>query len=334
MNRMRSVDIARGIAIISIILGHMSIGMVNRVVYTFHVPIFYVLTGYFMKPEKLKCFVKRKARIILLPYMVTCFAIIFFSSISAFLREDDIVDTMLKWAKAGIYGAGDSYTVPFKVTAIGAIWFLWATFWGSIFLQVSLRWNSIVRILWIAILFAVGYLTAQKIFWFPLSIQAGCCATMYMYVGFSIKNRLDEIRKLPVKIKLFGMLLAGGMWGSFIYTFRSFWLVHNDFGTGAIDVFCSLCACLCVFMIAMGVDHLGGKLATILAYFGKNSLIVLCVHIIELDLINWGSFIEYMSTKGIPYLAAGGIAFVLKFVLIILMTVGIVTIKQKKYHVG
>ena len=33
------IDIAKGIAIISIILGHLGVYQINRVVYTFHVPI-------------------------------------------------------------------------------------------------------------------------------------------------------------------------------------------------------------------------------------------------------------------------------------------------------
>lgn len=244
-----------------------------------------------MELEPLQGFVKKKARTILCPYAVTCLSIIILSGVIAFFCGDNIADTMLVWTKAAIYGAGDSYTEPLKVTAIGAIWFLWATFWGSIFLQISLRWNAVVRMIWIALLFAVGYMTTRKLFWFPLSIQAGCCATMYMHVGYAVKSKVEDIRKLPGRIKFAGTLIAGAIWISFICTFRSFWLVHNDFGAGAIDVLRSLCACLCVYMIAAGVDRYAGKLAEVPAYFGKHSLIVLCVHMVELDLINWGSFI-------------------------------------------
>lgn len=46
--RLIGVDIARGIAIIAIIIGHMGFKNVNRVVYTFHVPIFFLITGFFI----------------------------------------------------------------------------------------------------------------------------------------------------------------------------------------------------------------------------------------------------------------------------------------------
>lgn len=40
-NRVKYIDIARGIAILCIILGHLGNATINRIVYTFHVPIFF-----------------------------------------------------------------------------------------------------------------------------------------------------------------------------------------------------------------------------------------------------------------------------------------------------
>ena len=44
--RLTYIDIARGIAIICIVLGHLGNNTINRVVFTFHVPIFFFITGY------------------------------------------------------------------------------------------------------------------------------------------------------------------------------------------------------------------------------------------------------------------------------------------------
>ena len=45
MSRNRTVDITRGITILAIIAGHLNIWSINRIVFTFHVPVFYLLTG-------------------------------------------------------------------------------------------------------------------------------------------------------------------------------------------------------------------------------------------------------------------------------------------------
>lgn len=46
--RNKTLDIAKGIAMISIILGHLSVWRINCVVFTYHIPIFYLITGYFL----------------------------------------------------------------------------------------------------------------------------------------------------------------------------------------------------------------------------------------------------------------------------------------------
>ena len=187
--RIRFIDIARGISIFAIIIGHLGVWSIIRVVFTFHVPIFFLITGYFMKLEPTVDFIRNKIRTLVVPYAVTCAVIIVCAGIYSFLVGDNVVAVMLDWLYAAFYGAGDSYTEPFKIKAIGAIWFLWATFWGSLILQLSLKWKVHIRILWILALFTVGYMTAHRLFWFPLSIQAGCCASIVY------SARLDQLSR-------------------------------------------------------------------------------------------------------------------------------------------
>ena len=52
MNRYEHIDIARGIAILLVILGHSctTLDGVNRVILSFHMPLFFLLSGIFSKP--------------------------------------------------------------------------------------------------------------------------------------------------------------------------------------------------------------------------------------------------------------------------------------------
>ena len=59
--RINYFDITKGIAIICIVIGHLSITQVNSVVFTFHVPIFFLVSGYFLSNKlSVKNFIKRK----------------------------------------------------------------------------------------------------------------------------------------------------------------------------------------------------------------------------------------------------------------------------------
>ena len=156
-NRVQYFDIARGIAMICIILGHLNNSLINRVVFTFHVPIFFFISGYFMNSKcGIKDYARNKLRTLIVPYIVTCIVIIILGTLKGFIQGDAISE-LGRWSYAAVYGAGDSYNEPFYIPGIGAIWFLWATFWGCIFLRLSLQFERHVRLGVIIGLFIFGY---------------------------------------------------------------------------------------------------------------------------------------------------------------------------------
>ncbi len=300
--RTRYIDIARGIAIICIILGHLGIKSINRVVFTFHVPIFFFITGFFLKADDFSSFVKKKFRTLIIPYFATCVIIIIFAFLFEIFKHNNLInglDVIKKWVYAALYGAGDNYFQPFYIKGIGAIWFLWATFWGACFLQISLHMKDIFRILFITILFFLGY-WSRRFLWFPLSIQAGCCATMFMYFGFLFCQNLSVFKDLKIEIRIVWTIVAFIVWFYFIRDFQSFWLVHCDVGRGPADIFGCICVCYCVLLISFAIDNHFEWIAQKLAYLGKYSLIMLCVHIIELDTFPWNTLIFKFISVGLP----------------------------------
>ena len=49
--RLAYMDIAKGIGILAVIAGHMGNSAVNKLVFSFHMPLFFVIIGYFL-PQK------------------------------------------------------------------------------------------------------------------------------------------------------------------------------------------------------------------------------------------------------------------------------------------
>ena len=95
---------------ICIILGHMGNANINRVVFTFHVPIFFFITGYFISDKcEVNIFVRNKVRTLIIPYIITCLAIVIIATLQGAICDDAIVE-IKKWSYASVYGAGDSYT--------------------------------------------------------------------------------------------------------------------------------------------------------------------------------------------------------------------------------
>ena len=65
-NRIKWVDIAKGIGIILVIVGHTIALEYSAPIYTFHMPLFFFLSGLFLNTDvKLEAFIKKKAKSIL-----------------------------------------------------------------------------------------------------------------------------------------------------------------------------------------------------------------------------------------------------------------------------
>lgn len=287
--RLQHIDVARGIAIICIILGHLGISEINRFVFTFHVPIFYLITGYFIKADgKMSDFIKGKLRTLILPYVSACIIMIAMSTIIHILtiRDGREAETALSWAYAAIYGSGNSYREPFWINNIGGLWFLLASFWGTLFLRLILGLKEYLRVFAVIALFLIGYFS-RELFWFPLSIQAGMCAVLFMYIGHLWKDVYKHIETLTKECKIFLIISAFIVWAFFVIDFESFWLVKCDVGRGVVDIFSSLCAVLCVIFISKLIAEHFTKLSDALGYLGKYSIIMLCAHNVESSLFPW-----------------------------------------------
>ena len=70
-SRLEYVDVAKGIGIICTIIGHTFTGtMTARVIYTFHMPMFFFISGYLYHEKKTKDLFAKSVKRLLVP----CFA--------------------------------------------------------------------------------------------------------------------------------------------------------------------------------------------------------------------------------------------------------------------
>ena len=322
--RVKYIDVARGIAIICIILGHLGISNIDKVVFTFHVPIFFFITGYFIDDSlSMDEFIKKKIKTLIIPYICTCLVIILIATLKnmCFYGTEIASKTAMDWIMASLYGSGVNYDGGiYYVKAIGAIWFLLATFFGSVFLKGTLNMKRYTRIATILFLFVIGY-KSYEIFLIPFSIQPGCCATIFMYIGYLIKDIKRGIKEVSVEVKVVFTILAILLWFYFIKTFEGFFLVECYFGRGIIDILGCICGCYIIILISKFIGKYLRIISNALAFIGKYSLYVLCIHIVELNLIPWWNIAEnsmlQINSANIKML----VIIVAKFMLIISATV-------------
>lgn len=123
VKRISYIDMAKGIGILLVVLGHFSFtpSTVNLWISSFHMPLFFLLSGILLShtnahTKEMGILIKKKARTILVPYFYFCILSIFFNAIldSASFYLPNALMQMLSF-----YG-------------ITVLWFLPALFFGEI----------------------------------------------------------------------------------------------------------------------------------------------------------------------------------------------------------
>lgn len=86
-NRLSYMDIAKGFGILCVIAGHMGNETINRFVFSFHMPLFFIISGYFLSQKNTaKEVLGKRCKQLLPPYIFTCFCILLLSLLKTALE--------------------------------------------------------------------------------------------------------------------------------------------------------------------------------------------------------------------------------------------------------
>ena len=280
-NRLDWPDVAKGICIISVILGHQGIPWINQIVYTYHLPVFFIIAGYFFKKTDHLELIKSKARRLLVPYALTSVIMGAMNVAKAWYKGTPKNQALFTALDAALYGAGGVSETPFHINSIGAIWFLWALFFASLIFNyfIEKKYDQII----LASIAFMGWSTynVTKI-WLPLSVQAGMLACIYLLIGY--EYRKSQMANTPIGTTLFLALFLIMVCG--IQNFEGIWLVHDHFGNGLFDFFVTIAASAVVIAFSGYICRTSEWIKRAFIFFGKNSLVILCAHLVDLNVLN------------------------------------------------
>lgn len=281
--RIKWIDIAKGICMISIVLGHLGVSQIDKFVYAYHLAVFFLLSGYTLKQKPLtQEYLTQKFKRLMTPYFITCLCITagdiinqfsYYSDFTIYKFSNVIAKNLIRsfWASGSIKTFG---TVEIG-SRVGAIWFLPATFFAIVFAQLILKhfnkWGE--RFVAAILIAAVGIITRQ-FFWLPFSIQSAMLATPFVLLG----NFMKETSFLESQKKIYYLGYLFIFYIGYKYDFSAIYFVRND----AADWLFTPAVVLASSMLILGISRVI-KHGGFLAYMGENSLICLCVHVFALE---------------------------------------------------
>lgn len=276
-------DIAKGIGIIAVIMGHtIWDSPLKQCIFSFHMPLFFLISGYFFKKKETKICLKQNAKHLIIPYFFTCFCIMFSSIIVSFLLngQEQIPANLKEWFIASLYGSGGVHEVPFHIPQIGATWFLWALFLAFLIFNniVDTKWTMLI----VATLAYIGYKTADMI-WLPLSIQPALVSLLFVYFGYECKKN----KLLEKKLSIWWAIVIAAIWVISFYYGGHMYLVGCYFGNGFLDIIGALCGTFIILLVSRLIERYTKYISKFLQFLGRNTLPILCFHLIELNTFPW-----------------------------------------------
>lgn len=334
--RIEWIDCVRGMAMVLIIIGHTYVtGFWHFFIFAINVPVFFVLSGYLTHSKGLRRTMKSGIHTLIIPYILTVLVMIILAIIGSKFPNPLLNNGGVHhFVVAGLYGIGtDMNNTIFMgktVPAIGAIWFLLAMYFGNLIYQVLLksvdrksRLVSTLVLLIISIILAIVGFELSKVIILPWSINAALISIIFYVTGHLIKfYHLMDINKQTVLLSIVGLILwiVSAILGPF-------WFNIGFAAHPIIDVAGAIGGS---YFIMLAFKIISTKLnLTLLANFGRLSLIALSVHIVHLNLFN---DVQILTTRLTNYgLSPLYIGVLMDLYRIILCIIVVTIISKSKY---
>ena len=288
--RVGYIDIAKGIGILLVALAHADVSLfspyLHRLIYSFHMPLFFFLSGYFFNPETpFWSVVKKRFNTVLKPYLVTIFLIYIVSLSFTNMRFATVFGRIVK----SLYATG--YYIDWV-----QLWFLPSLFVTSLFaflfyhivlIRIShryVRWLILLVVLAVAINFldifypfSISLLGKEyDLFGLPFSLDLVLLSGFFYILG-------NEIRQIASE-KTFGnpWVLFGTGTALILLTLSFDYRV--DFNTRLYESFpvntiAAILGILFTLALSKQIDLRTTRLSSVLNYIGQASLFILIFHV-------------------------------------------------------
>lgn len=297
------IDIAKGIAIILVVVGHTLTvtSPVRAVIFSFHMPLFFVLAGYTFRPKPWGELLSSSFRRLLVPYLLL-FAL--WSGPTIVNTPRELLAQVLRERLLALLFASGTDVPGLGVGAIGISWFLVALFASRVVLNLVVRLTSelphplaVQGVICLA-LAGAGVLVGSELgTYLPLSLDVAMVATLFMWFGMVFRQRIpiDRLAR-PLALVALAAVWVLAVGGS------SLELAARRYDPPVVS-FVGACAGTLLFC---GVSRLLERVpehgplrpaSTYLRFMGRGSMLVFCIHAMDW----WIPWQSLALLNGVPF---------------------------------
>ena len=283
-SRVGYVDIAKGIGITLVVMGHNDFALISpfahKLIYSFHMPMFCFMSGMFFKPDTpFWLFVGQRFKKVLIPFFVTIL-FLYFTSIS--FTKVGILEASRRLLKA-MYGNGHYLDWV-------QLWFLPHLFAVSLFAYFfvrAIRQPALVRIRWLILigLYIVGVWSIRlfspfefsfldkdfTLFGLPYSLDLVLISGSFFILAYELNQKqYAAFLESPMTLFISGSILIFLVW----YFPAKIDFNIRQFDSLPINTIEALLGILFVVALSKQIERIRG-LSALFQYIGQASLIIL-----------------------------------------------------------
>ena len=290
--RIAYIDICKGLTMVCVMLAHFTYGsMLCKIIYSFHMPLFFILAGYTYKKketkEQIAIGIKKSVKRLILP---TIIVVIFEITADILWGGYSLERGICCFIKSFTY---DDY-IGTEGLHIGYMWFLMALFssrivYDYVYMYIERRNKR----LWFLCIMALVSGIISRFTFFPWFMDSVFLCVLYMEIGNRIKN--TKIIENIKNITYVGMLI---IWFVIASSYNMM-LSINAREYNVILVINSILGAICFMRLSYLLENI--KSSKILKFIGQNTIILLCIHQIEHYFV-LDSIIPNCNIKGVKFI--------------------------------
>lgn len=326
------MDRAKGIGILAVIIAHIGVGQFGVWLYTFHLPLFFIISGYFFQTQgEFVPFLKKKSRAYLIPYI--CCAII----ISSF-----------EFIKSG----GSVRAFFFSLVRFGfqrrytTLWFL-ATLFGA----VILFWiickklgNGLVKLM----LCSAGLSSVFILYdefggqFLPSNVDTSFIVLFYLALGHTWRkcDMIEHIMKWDKHILVIVLLFIVNISCTvcnYLLCGKTYEMFQGRYGIFPLTVTAACAGSLAIILVCNCCTRCNA-----IQWIGRNSMAFFAFHqSIGMPIMTWicyrigimgveNNIMEIFLAKGLIFAGTMGICFVM-YIMIVKCKLGFILAKSEKH---
>lgn len=279
--RLMWIDIAKALAIIAIVMGHSENKTIAKYLFWFHVPTFFIISGYFFKPitnkKEFYNFVKKKFCQLMIPYstvLIIDTIYMYYTIINA--GKFNITTFMKDLLKAFLGG-------NYHSSYYSAIWFLPCLFFTQIlFMLIFMVFESSkYRIVIVLLSYCLAhiqstYLLTHQMVKVPLNVDVTLIAIFYYAFGYYAKTLLTKIPKaLGIILTFFSVgLIIMNYYGILNYELGLKRIAYYHF---VLDAIIPISMSIALFYFSQQIGSVRWC-ADLLTALGTRSLVIMYLH--------------------------------------------------------